>query len=199
MRVDRQVDFLDCVFVLARDSQLMNHLGGMRADDVRAKYLAVLRVANDLDEAFGLSGCASAAVGGERKLPDLVVDLLFFYLGFGHANRCNLRMAVRRIWNVAVIDRVDMLLAGEELGEDHTFPLAFVGEHRWPGDIADSVDPFDRSLHSLVDLDESPIGELDAELLDANVFNDGRAPRRNENFFDFQVLLLSADVNAHGD
>ena len=45
MRVDGQLDLLDREFVLARDGELVDQLRRVRADDVRAQNLAVLRVA----------------------------------------------------------------------------------------------------------------------------------------------------------
>ena len=48
MRMDRQIDFFDCVLVLTRYRQLVNQLGGVRADNVGAQNLAVLGVADDL-------------------------------------------------------------------------------------------------------------------------------------------------------
>src|SRR5438105_2137389 len=199
MGMDSEVDFLDGVLVLAGDRKLVDHLGSVRADDVGAEYLAVLRVANDLDEALGLAGGAGAGVGRERKPPNFVVDLLLLHLRFGHADRRHLRVAVGRIRNVAVIDLVHVLLASEKLGEDDAFTLAFVGEHWRTGDIADGVDPFDRSLHPLVDLDEAAVGELNAQLLDADVLDDWSAASGDENFFHFEVLFLAANVNAHRD
>ena len=55
MRVDGKIDFFDRVLVLARNRQLVYQLGRVRTDDVGAQYLTVLRVADDLDEAFSLA------------------------------------------------------------------------------------------------------------------------------------------------
>ena len=63
-----EIDFLDGVLVLARDGELVDQLRGVRADDVRAEDLAVLRVADDLHEAVGLARRARAAVRGEGEL-----------------------------------------------------------------------------------------------------------------------------------
>src|ERR1039457_629960 len=72
VRVDRQLDLLDGELVLARHGQLVNELRGVRADDVRAEDLAVLRVADDLHEALGLARRACAAVRAIRELAHLV-------------------------------------------------------------------------------------------------------------------------------
>src|SRR2546423_4030681 len=199
MRVDRQVHFFDGEFVFARHCELVDQLGGVGADDVGAKNLAVLGVADDLDEAFGVARGARTTVGREGKFPDFVVDLFLLDLRLGHADRCNFRMAVGGVGNIAVVHRMNVLLAGEELGEHHAFALTFVGQHRRTGNIANGVDPFHRCLHPLVDLDEAAIGELDAQLLNADVFDDWSAAGRNENLFDFEILLLATDVDAHGD
>src|SRR5688572_10895717 len=87
MRVNSEVDFLDGVFVLSRDCQLVNELGRVCADDVRTEYLAVLGIADDLDETFSFARRARAAVRREGKLSNLVVDLLFLHLLLGHSDR----------------------------------------------------------------------------------------------------------------
>src|SRR4051812_34487639 len=199
MGVDREIDFLDCEFVFPGDGQLVDHLRRVRADDVGAEYLAVLGVANDLDEAFGLARSARAAVGGEGELADLVVDLFLLHLRFGHADGRDFRMTVRRVRDVAVVHLVDVLLAGEELGEHDALALTLVGEHRRTGDVADSVNALHRRLHPLVDLDEAAIGELHAELLDADVVDDWGAAGGDEHFLDLEILFLAGDVDAHGD
>ena len=61
MRVNREVDFFDGELVRPRDDELVNQLGRVRADDVRAEDLAVLRVANDLHEALRVARRARAA------------------------------------------------------------------------------------------------------------------------------------------
>src|SRR5205814_5057121 len=150
--------FLDGVLVLARYCQLVDHLRSVRADDVGTEDLAVFRVADDLDEALGFSRRAGASVGGERKFADLVVDLLFLDLRLGKADRSDFWMAVGRVRYVAVIHLVHVLLAGEKLGEHDAFALSLMGQHWRAGNVPNGVDPLDRSLHPLVDLDEAAIG-----------------------------------------
>src|SRR5438552_17260248 len=108
-------------------------------------------------------------------------------------------MAVGRVRNVPVVDSVDALLPRQKLGEDDAFALALVGEHWRTGNVPNRVNPFDRRLHPFVDLDKAAVGELNAQLLDPDVFDDWRAAGGNENLFDFEILLFSTDVNAHGD
>ena len=153
----------------------MDHFGGVCADDVGAEYLTILGVADDLDEAFGLARSTCATVGRERKLTHFVIDLLLLHLRFGHADGGNFRVAVSRVGDVAIIHFVHVLLSTQKLRENHALPHTLVGQHRRAGDVADSVDPLHRRLHPLVDLDEAAIGQLNAELLDADVFDDGSA------------------------
>ena len=147
MRMDREVHFLDRELVRPRDDELVNQLRRVRADDVRAEDLAVLRVANDLHEALRLARRARAAAGHERKLPDLVVELLVLALLLGEADRRDFGMAVRRVRDVAVVHSV-RALAGEQLGQDDAFALALVREHRRAGDVADGVDALGGRLHA---------------------------------------------------
>src|SRR5687768_397363 len=93
--VNREVDLFDGELVLARHRQLVNQLGRVAADDVRAEDLAVLRIANDLDEPFGLAARPCTAVRGEGELAHLVVELPVLALLLGEADRC--RSEERRV------------------------------------------------------------------------------------------------------
>ena len=140
-------DFLDRELVRASHDDLVNELRRVRADDVRAEDLTVLRVANDLDEALRLARRARASAGRERKLSNFVIELLFLALLLGHADRRNLGMAVRRVWNVRVIHSVRRL-SRQQLGQHDAFVLALVREHRRAGDVADRVDALGGRLHA---------------------------------------------------
>src|SRR6267143_3107756 len=102
MSVNREIDFFDGVFVLPRHRELVDYFGRMVADDMRAENLAVLLVAQDLHEAFGLARTARAAVGGEWELARDVVELLVLALIFGQADTRNLGMAVGHARHVVV-------------------------------------------------------------------------------------------------
>src|SRR5215470_3046825 len=118
----------------------------MRADDVGTEDLAVFRVADDLDESFRLAGRTRAPVCGEGEFPDLVFELLILALLFRQADGRDLGMAVRRIGNVPIIHSMRMF-PREILGEDDSFALALVREHRWARDVADGEDALRRRLH----------------------------------------------------
>ena len=148
MRVDRQIDFFDRELVLARDDELVDQLRRVRADDVRAEDLAVLRVANDLHEAFRLARRARAAVRREGELADLVVELLLLALLLGEADRRDFRDGSRSRSGCCRSSRRARALAGEQLGDDDAFALALVREHRRAGDVADGVDALARSSPS---------------------------------------------------
>ena len=83
-----------------------DQFGGLRADDVHAENLAVVRVANDLDEAFVLADDRGARVGGEGELADLDVVSRFARLGFRQADAADFRMAIGRAGNALGIDRL---------------------------------------------------------------------------------------------
>src|SRR4051812_35916199 len=108
-------------------------------------------------------------------------------------------MTISRARDVPVVHLVNVLLTGEELGEDDTLALTLVGEHRWAGDVTNRVNTFDRCLHALVDLYEAAVGELNTKLLDADIIDDGGPACGDEHPFDLQVLLLSANLDAHCD
>ena len=100
MGMNCQLDFFHGKLVFASHRKLVNDFGCMRADDVRAQYLAVLGVREDLYKALGLARSPCAAVGGEGESADLVRDVLLLQLALGLADRCDLRMAIRGVRNV---------------------------------------------------------------------------------------------------
>src|SRR5579862_7734270 len=138
MRVDEEVDLFDRKLVLPRHAELVNQLGRVRADDMRAQDLAILGFANDLDESLGLTRGPRPAGGREREFADAIVDLLRFADFLGHADRRHLGVAVRGIGNVAIVHGV-WILPGNALGDHDAFTLALVGEHWRAGDVADRV------------------------------------------------------------
>src|SRR5260221_12731917 len=73
VRVNGEVDFFDGEFVRPRDDELMDHLRGVRADDVRAEDLSVFRAADDLDQSVGLAGRARCAACGGGEVAALLV------------------------------------------------------------------------------------------------------------------------------
>src|SRR5215212_10246410 len=105
-------------------------------------------------------------------------------------------MTIRRVRNIPVIHRMRML-SREQLSEHDTLARSLVREHRRTGDVTDRIDALGGGLHALVDLDESAIGDLNALLLETDVLDVGGTPGSDQNFFDFEVRLLSARVDCH--
>src|SRR5438094_621339 len=121
VRVNRELDLFHGVFILPRYRQLMDDLGRVPPHDVGAQDLAVLLVAQDLHEPFGLTGSTRPAVGRERKPARYVVDLPLLALILGEPDAGHLRMAVGHTGHVIVPDRLG-LLAGDELADSHAPP-----------------------------------------------------------------------------
>src|SRR3954471_5078996 len=82
VRMNRMRDLFGGELVRACDDDLVNHFRRVRAHDVGAEDLAVLRVANDLHEAFCLTRGTRATIRREIEPADLVVELLFLALRF---------------------------------------------------------------------------------------------------------------------
>src|SRR5215210_5236057 len=80
VRVYGEIDFLDGVFVLSSDGQLVDDLRGVSADDMRAENLTVFLVPDDLHESLRLTRRPGPAVGAEVKTTDLVIQLLLLRL-----------------------------------------------------------------------------------------------------------------------
>src|SRR5437879_4564433 len=198
MGVNREIDFFDGVFVLPRDRQLVNHLGRMRADDVRAEDFAVFLVAQDLHEAFGLARAARPAVRGERKLAGDIVELLLLALIFGEADARHLGMTVRHARHIIVFDGV-RFLAGDDLGDDGAFTKSLVRQHRRPRHVADRVVAGRRRLKILVHLDEATVGQLNAAFLEADVFGVHRAPGGHQDRRSHDLFFLAPGLDIEGD
>src|SRR2546426_12749083 len=105
VRMNRELDLFHGVFILPRYRQLMDNLGRVSPHDVGAQDLAVLLVAQDLHEPFGLTGSTRPAVGRERKPARYVVDLPLLTLILGEPDAGHLRMAVGHTGHVVVPDR----------------------------------------------------------------------------------------------
>src|SRR6266550_4714971 len=198
MGVNRQIDFFDGVFVLPRHRELVDYFGRMVADDMRAENLAVLLVAQDLDEAFGLACAARPAVRGERKLAGDVVELLLLALIFRQADARHLGMTVRHARHIVVFDGV-RFLAGDDLGDDGAFTKSFVRQHRRPRHVADRVVAGRRRLKILVHLDEATVGQLNAAFLEADVFGVHRAPGGHQDRRSHDLFFLAPGIDIERD
>src|SRR5436190_3030191 len=196
--VDGQVHLLHRVLVRASDDELVDQLGGVRADDVSAEDLSVLGATNDLHEALRLTGRAGAAAGREGEFSDLVLDLALLALLLGESDRRHLGVAVGRPGDVRVVEQMGML-AGDHFGHDHALALSLVREHRRTGHVTDRVQSLHARLHPLADLDEAAIGELNALLLEPDLLDVRRATGRDEHDVDLELLLLAAGFDGHGD
>src|SRR5688572_21736464 len=89
MRVHGLLHLLDGRFEVPPDNKLRNQLTRARPDDVRANDLAVLLVANDLDEAFGFAGGAGTSVRAPRERAYLDVEPLLARRRLGQPDRSN--------------------------------------------------------------------------------------------------------------
>src|ERR1041385_525379 len=116
-----EIDLVDGELVRSRHHELMEYLGGVRSDDVSTQYLAVLRVADDLHEAFCLTGGPRPATRGERKFSDLEVELLFLALLLGEPDGGDFGMTVGGVGDIAVVHHLHVWITSEKLGQNHTF------------------------------------------------------------------------------
>src|SRR6185436_1429034 len=139
VRVNGQIHFLDRVFVLPGNRQLVDHFRSVAADDVSSQDFAVLPVPDNLDEAFGLVRGAGPAIGAEGKPSYLVVQLPLFGLIFGEPDAGHLRMTIGDTGYVVVHDRLRMM-PRHQLGHHDALAAALVGQHGRTGNVADSVD-----------------------------------------------------------
>ena len=119
--------------------ELLDQLGRPRADDVAAEQLAVLRLADDLDEAGAVAVDRARADGAVLDLADddVVAGLLGLLLG--QPERGDVRRAERRARDVDVDERVRRVPGGV-LGGDDALVGGLVRERGAGDEVADRVD-----------------------------------------------------------
>src|SRR3954447_10375893 len=192
VRVNGQIHFLDRVFVLPGNRQLVDYLRSVAANDVSSQDFAVLPVANDLHEAFSLIRGAGPAIGAEGKPSYLVVQLALLGLIFGEPDAGHLRVAVGDAGNVVVHDRL-WVVPRHQLGHYDTLAAALVGQHGRAGNVADGVDACRAGLQCCrVHLNEAAVGELHAGLLEPQILGVDRAARGHEHLLRLNRLALAA-------
>ena len=127
----------------------------------------------------------------ERDLADLDRQPALLGLLLGQADRGDLRPAVGRPRLLHVVDRVDVLVAGDRVGGDDALVAGGVGEHQAADEVADRVDVRLLRPHPAVDLDEAPV-RLDLRRLEPDVL-DVRGPAgRDEQLLGAELLALLA-------
>src|SRR5437763_3478526 len=104
MRVYGEHQVFDCAFELHHSHTFGDQLGRQRADDVHAKDLAELRVADDFHKAVVLADDGRARISGEGELADLDLATKLFGFRFRQANAADLRMAIRRARDAVFAD-----------------------------------------------------------------------------------------------
>src|SRR5829696_7736065 len=141
--------------------ELLDEVDGLGAHDVAAHQLAVLLVADHLDDAAAV---AVDGAGADRAVVDLAdddVEPLLARLLLGQPERADVGRAERRARDVWVLDRV-RLQAGRVLDGDDALVGGLVGERRALDEVADRVDALCRGAQGTVDLDQAAVVELDA-------------------------------------
>src|SRR5690606_34982924 len=161
-------------------------------DDVCAEDLTVLLVANDLDEALGLTGRPCAAVCTPREAADLVVEPLLLRPLLGQADGRNLRMTVRQVGEGVGVDPA-VPLPGDVLHQHDAFVRRLVCEQRRPCAVTDRIHALRSRLEAVIHLDEAAI-RLHTGLLQPDVVDDGRTPHGDEHAIDLDRLVLAGLV-----
>src|SRR5664279_1836906 len=197
MRVDDVGQVFGCALHLEGHHRFGNQFRRGRADDVHAENFAMLGVCHDLHEAVMRSHNTGARVRGEGELADLHVITLLFGLGLGQAHTADFRMAVRRVGNPGLVDRLGRL-AGNVRDGDDAFHGSGVGQLRIAhGNISDGVDTGFGGPHIFIGFHETSF-ELDFGLFDADVFGARGAADGDQHLVGFQLLLLAIYGEGHG-
>ena len=119
--------------------ELLDQLGRLGADDVAAEQLAVLLVADDLDQAAAVAVDGAGADGAVLDLADDDVVALLARLLLGEPEAGDVGRAERRARDVDVLDRV-RLQPGGVLDGDDALVGRLVRERRAGDEVADRVD-----------------------------------------------------------
>ena len=109
-------------------------------------------------------------LAGELEAADADVVPGFLGLGFGEADRGDLRMAIGAAGDHQLVHRMDVRHAGDLLDADDALMLGLVRQHRRAGDIADGIDARHIGAAIAVDDDAAAVG-LDAERFEAEIFD----------------------------
>src|SRR5882724_10299883 len=182
MRVAGAGDILGARVEFHRQHGLGDHVGGARPENVYAEHAVRLRIGDDLDEPVPLFHRPHAAVGEERKLADLHLEVLFLALLFGETDGREFRPRVDDRRNRRVVDVSG--LSGEQLDAGDPLFLRLVREHRAGDDVTDRVDTGDRSLEVLVNLYPTFRVELDARRLETEPGRVGTPADRDEHLVE---------------
>src|ERR1044071_2004349 len=194
VRVDDAPQLFGRRFEVEGDDGLVNDLGRVRADDVDAQQLVVLRLADDLDEALLLAEDARLARGREGELRRLHVVAQLLRLRLGQTDGRDLRVAVGARGHVAQVDRV-RLLAGDLLDGEDALLRREVREPRRRDHVADGEDPGLARAAELVHLDR-PALDLDLRPFEPEPFQVRHAPDGDQKHLRFETDVAALRVLA---
>src|SRR5580704_1182065 len=177
-------------FHLQSQNRFCDHFGRIRPNNVYAQNLAVLDIADDLDEALVRADDRSARVRGEGELADLQFVARFLSLGFGQAYAADLRMAIRGARYAQLVDLLRRF-AGDMRHRNNAFHRAGVRQ-LWIAshDIADGVDAGLGRAHVAVNFDKAALN-FDLRLLDAHVLRARRSADGDQYLFRFDFVLFA--------
>ena len=105
MRMNDEHHLLDGGLKLHGNDALGDELRGLRADDMDAQNLAVLRIGDDFYKAIVRIDDGGFGVAHERELADLHLLTLLFGLDFCEADATDLRVAVGAAGNAIFPNR----------------------------------------------------------------------------------------------
>src|SRR5215208_197860 len=172
------------------DGGFRDHVAGVGAEDMHAQHAVGVGVGEDLDEAIGRQIDLGAAVGGERKLADLVGKAGFLDLLLVLADRGDLREGVDDVGNDVVIDVTGV--TADDLSHRDAFVLGLMRQHR-PGDhVADRVDARHVAGKLRIDDHAAAIVQADADVVQPQPLRIGHAPDRHEHHIGFNSFRRAA-------
>lgn len=146
-----------------RNNKPFNQLGHFCANHMSAQKLSGLLVENGFDHALIFTQSDSLAIGNEAVAADANVMACFLSLRFRKTDRGNLWVAVGASGNFTLVQRMNILFAGELFDANNGFMLCLVGQHRRTCNITNGIDTVDIGLAIIIDHNAAAI-RLDAKL-----------------------------------
>ena len=160
-------------------SRFMNHVGGMRSDDVRTQHAIGFGIGQNLYQPHGFPDGVSLAQPGVSKPTDFGRNPLVTDLPFRQTHPPNLRQRKDAGRHNVIVD--GLRLSNDVIHRDLALRRRDVGQHGLAHDVADGIHPGHVGLQELVDDNLSLTSKPNAHLLQSDCPRITTPPHRHDN------------------
>src|SRR3954471_15726198 len=195
MRVDDALQLGIAALERHHVADLADHVAGDVPDDVGAEDLAVLGIADDLDQTGPVVVDHRGARAAELELADLDLAAGLLRLLFGQADARHLGVGEGRARDEVDVDRLGFVTGGG-LDRDHALLLGFVRQGGAANEVPDRKDSVSGGALVFVDLDLSAVRGLDAGGLEIERIGVRPAPAGDDEVVGLDLLVAGGDLDA---